>query len=286
PRSLGREFNRFEIDNPSFQEILLALRRKDDRKIVLNVGLHPKLGKYYNMFCNKCRRRILFKKGKKDLDGTRLMFDPFFYRNDKASPVLKTKREDVKDISAIFITHGHFDHATDAAWYAENLDVPVYCCAKTKQNMIDWAEGKILESYSHPLSEKGKNNINIIEFGDKIKISDQIEVEAVKSRHIKFDKESIHHVVLFPGFESVKEIQIKLKPHSKNILDEWGGRPRVNLSPAEIIDMIDDSGGIGGPAHAFTPFKAIFRQNKFETLKGCYEDSVKKVYFIELGLSA
>lgn len=125
-----------------------------------------------------------------DLDGTRLMFDPFFYRNDKASPILKTKREDIKDIKAIFITHGHFDHATDAAWYAENLDVPVYCCAKTKQNMINWAEGKILESYSHPLSEKGKNNINIIEFGDKIKISDQIEVEAVKSRHIKFDKET------------------------------------------------------------------------------------------------
>jgi len=100
------------------------------------------------------------------------------------------------------------------------------------------------------------------------------------------DQESIHHVVLFPSFESVKEIQIKLKPHSKNILDEWGGRPRVNLSPAEIIDMIDDSGGIVGPAHAFTPFRAIFRQNKFKTLKECYEDSVKKVYFIELGLSA
>ena len=39
PRSLGREFNRLEIDNPSFEEILLALQRKDDRKIILNVGL-------------------------------------------------------------------------------------------------------------------------------------------------------------------------------------------------------------------------------------------------------
>ncbi|MFX0070219.1 MAG: hypothetical protein ACFFAO_03925, partial [Candidatus Hermodarchaeota archaeon] len=30
-----------------------------------NVGLHPKLGKYYNMFCNKCRRRVIFKKTNK-----------------------------------------------------------------------------------------------------------------------------------------------------------------------------------------------------------------------------
>jgi uncharacterized protein (TIGR00375 family) len=100
------------------------------------------------------------------------------------------------------------------------------------------------------------------------------------------DIESIHHVVLFPDFNSVKEIQKKLKPYSKNILDEWGGRPRVNLSPPELVDTISGSGGIIGPAHAFTPFKAIFRQGKFETLKDCYQDSVKKVYFLELGLSA
>jgi len=68
PRSLGREFNRFDIDNPSFDEVLLAMQRKNGRKISLNVGLHPKLGKYYNMFCNKCRRRIIFKKVKKDVN--------------------------------------------------------------------------------------------------------------------------------------------------------------------------------------------------------------------------
>ena len=45
--------------------MVLALMRKDDRKIILNVGLNPKLGKYYNMFCNRCRRRVIFKKSKK-----------------------------------------------------------------------------------------------------------------------------------------------------------------------------------------------------------------------------
>ena len=100
------------------------------------------------------------------------------------------------------------------------------------------------------------------------------------------DVESIHQVVLFPDFNVVREVQNKLKPYSKNILDEWGGRPRVNLSPTELVDLLTDMGCIVGPAHAFTPFKAIFRQNKFKTLKDCYQDATNKVDFIELGLSA
>ena len=100
------------------------------------------------------------------------------------------------------------------------------------------------------------------------------------------DKESIHHVVLFPDFDTVYEIQKKLTSYSKNIKDEWGGRPRVNLSPVDLVDLITDYGAIIGPAHAFTPFKAIFRQNKFKSLEDCYEGSTKKVSFLELGLSA
>jgi len=100
------------------------------------------------------------------------------------------------------------------------------------------------------------------------------------------DVESIHHVILFPDFDSVKEIQKKLKPYSKNILNEWGGRPRVNLSPPALVDIISDSGAIVGPAHAFTPFKAIFRQNKFDSIEDCYQDAANKIYFLELGLSA
>lgn len=100
------------------------------------------------------------------------------------------------------------------------------------------------------------------------------------------DQESIHHVVLFPDFDTVLEIQKKLTPYSKNIKDEWGGRPRVNLSPGDLVDLVTDYSAIIGPAHAFTPFKAIFRQNKFKSLQDCYQGSTKKVSFLELGLSA
>jgi len=100
------------------------------------------------------------------------------------------------------------------------------------------------------------------------------------------DENSIHEVVFFPDFSTVREVQKKIKPYSKNILNEWGGRPRVNLPPAELVDIITDFGAMIGPAHAFTPFKAIFRQNKYATLEQCYQDAVKKVKFLELGLSA
>ncbi|KKL92845.1 hypothetical protein LCGC14_1880620 [marine sediment metagenome] len=100
------------------------------------------------------------------------------------------------------------------------------------------------------------------------------------------DNNSIHEVVLFPDFTSVREVQKKLIPHSKNILGDWGGRPHVDLSPAELVDIVVDSGCLIGPAHAFTPFKAIFRQGKFKTLKECYQDAAKNIYFLELGLSA
>jgi uncharacterized protein (TIGR00375 family) len=100
------------------------------------------------------------------------------------------------------------------------------------------------------------------------------------------DEQSIHHVVYFPDFESVREVQENLDPHSKNIMNEWGGRPRVNLPAPELVDIISDANAIIGPAHAFTPFRAIFRQNKFKTLEECYQDSYKKVPFLELGLSA
>ncbi|MFX0011167.1 MAG: endonuclease Q family protein [Candidatus Hermodarchaeota archaeon] len=100
------------------------------------------------------------------------------------------------------------------------------------------------------------------------------------------DQESVHQVVFFPDFSSVRDVQKKISSYSKNILNEWGGRPRVNLNPAELVDIITDYGAIIGPAHAFTPFKAIFRQNKFKTLEECYQDATKKVSFLELGLSA
>jgi len=122
-----------------------------------------------------------------ELGNVKLHFDPFFMRNEKSFPELQTKKEEIKDINAIFISHGHFDHITEAGWLAENLEIPVYCSEIAKENIINHAEGKIIEDQKYLISEIAKNRIKTCKFHDKIQISPEVSVELIKSEHIKFD---------------------------------------------------------------------------------------------------
>jgi len=157
-----------------------------------------------------------------------------------------------------------------------NLDTMVETCKKKGIHVL--GTGDVLQPDWLKYLEKNlkKDNDGAFSYKDIYFIL-QTEIE---------DENSIHQLVFFPDFSTVKEVQKKIKPYSKNILGEWGGRPRVNLPPAELVDIITDFGALVGPAHAFTPFRAIFRQNKYATLAQCYQDAVKKVRFLELGLSA
>lgn len=171
--------------------------------------------------------------------------------------------------------HIHSPHSI-AVSSSLNLDTMLETCKKKGLNIL--GTGDVLQpdwfEYLQNNLEKQKNGVYCY---NEVYFILQSEIE---------DQESIHHVVFFPDFNVVKEIQKKLQPHSKNLLDEWGGRPRVNLSPPILADIIADNGGIIGPAHAFTPFRAIFRQGKFKTVGECYQGALKKVDFLELGLSA
>ena len=55
---IAREYNKLEVENISYTELLKALKNKDGRRIVRNYGLDPKLGKYHRTFCEKCGKRI------------------------------------------------------------------------------------------------------------------------------------------------------------------------------------------------------------------------------------
>ena len=54
PVRLGREFNRFEVQDVTFHEIKKAILRVDGNKPVLNVGLPPQEGKYNESACISC----------------------------------------------------------------------------------------------------------------------------------------------------------------------------------------------------------------------------------------
>lgn len=51
---LGREFNTFVLNKPSYYEIEKALHKKEGRELILNVGLDPKEGMYHKTRCKEC----------------------------------------------------------------------------------------------------------------------------------------------------------------------------------------------------------------------------------------
>ncbi|MHA1342299.1 MAG: endonuclease Q family protein [Promethearchaeota archaeon] len=100
------------------------------------------------------------------------------------------------------------------------------------------------------------------------------------------DEDSVHHVILLPTLNSAEELEKKISSYTKDTTAYFAGRPHVHLKPPEIVELVEEVGGISGPAHAFTPFKSIFRANRYKNLEECYGNVVKKVFFLELGLSA
>ncbi len=64
PFRLAREFNRFEIEDATFEELRMAIMRKKGRKAVLNVGMPPEEGKYNETACTRCYRHYSLEEAK------------------------------------------------------------------------------------------------------------------------------------------------------------------------------------------------------------------------------
>ena len=55
---IAREYNKMQVENISFKEIVKALKNEEGRKVISNYGLDPKLGKYHRSFCEDCNDSI------------------------------------------------------------------------------------------------------------------------------------------------------------------------------------------------------------------------------------
>src|SRR5690606_13889575 len=51
---IAREYQIIKMQEPTFEELRLALHQKDGREVVSNFGLDPLLGKYHKTTCEKC----------------------------------------------------------------------------------------------------------------------------------------------------------------------------------------------------------------------------------------
>ena len=55
---IAREYNKMQVEDISFKEIVKALKNEEGRKILSNYGLDPKLGKYHRTYCDDCEKSI------------------------------------------------------------------------------------------------------------------------------------------------------------------------------------------------------------------------------------
>ncbi|MBC7080738.1 MAG: TIGR00375 family protein [Thermoplasmatales archaeon] len=92
------------------------------------------------------------------------------------------------------------------------------------------------------------------------------------------DKNRVHHLLLFPDFDSVEHFKEIARNYIK---DELSGRPKIFVSGEQLIDFSYESNALIGPAHAFTPYTSLYAY--FDSLIEYYG---KKPSFVELGLSA
>ena len=56
---IAREYNKMQVEDISFKEIVKALKNEDGRKVLANYGLDPKLGKYHRTFCEDCNMPVI-----------------------------------------------------------------------------------------------------------------------------------------------------------------------------------------------------------------------------------
>ena len=55
---IAREYNKLQVEDISFKEVVKALKNEDGRTVIANYGLDPKLGKYHRTYCDNCENTI------------------------------------------------------------------------------------------------------------------------------------------------------------------------------------------------------------------------------------
>ncbi len=130
----------------------------------------------------------------------------------------------------------------------------------------DW-----LRHIKNNLTEESNGIYSSPEFKTRFLITTEVE-----------DYKRVHHLLLFPSISSAEELNEKFRKYSSDIEKE--GRPHLRLNGEQIVDSSLEVDALVGPAHAFTPWTAIYKE--YNSLRECYGDNVEGVKFLELGLSA
>jgi uncharacterized protein (TIGR00375 family) len=145
--------------------------------------------------------------------------------------------------------------------------------------------------------EAPRKGIDVMGTGDclnnnwlkEIKSCTIIDEGTLEMNHTRFilsteieDASRVHHLLYFPSFSAIETFKDTIKSKSKNL--ETDGRPNVKMNGAELATLAKDVDALIGPAHAFTPWTAMYAYHP--SLESCYGDLTPYISFVELGLSA
>jgi L-ascorbate metabolism protein UlaG (beta-lactamase superfamily) len=104
--------------------------------------------------------------------GTILLIDPYLSRPPLARPRSSITLSDISQADAIFVSHGHFDHALDVPSLAERLNTMVYASASVCQTLARHG--------TKPL------HLTSLNPGETVWIKD-LRVRSLAAQHIHFD---------------------------------------------------------------------------------------------------
>jgi uncharacterized protein (TIGR00375 family) len=96
------------------------------------------------------------------------------------------------------------------------------------------------------------------------------------------DARRVHHLIFLPSVAAAQGLRAGLKEHSEDI--DKDGRPHVRLTGEEIVDFVLEVEGALGPSHAFVPWTSVYKE--YNSLRECYGSNTRRIFFLELGLSA
>jgi uncharacterized protein (TIGR00375 family) len=191
-------------------------------------------------------------------------------------PTETDRKSGDSSIFADFHIHSCFSYAT-----SKNMTIPMISRLSDTIGLNLIGTGDILHS-------KWREHLR-----EYLKMHEEGIYECKEKQRVMFiptgeieDEESIHHLFFLPDIETADELSLMFERRYKIDMNKYGGRPILQINAEELVEIIHEYGGIIGPAHAFTPFKAIFRSNRYSSLKECYGDQASKIDFVELGLSA
>jgi len=94
------------------------------------------------------------------------------------------------------------------------------------------------------------------------------------------DNRRVHHLILAEDLSQFDDLRDAFSGKAKSF--ETSGRPHLHLSGEEIAAAVHEAGAFIGPAHAFTPWTALYAYHS--RVADCYGSEC--IDFLELGLSA